>query len=130
MVVIKSLNIFMKKEELKLRTQDFALRIFELVNALPNSIAGRDVGHQLFKSGTSVAANYRSACRGRSTAEFKSKLHIVLEEIDEFEFWLEFIIQTKLLPKNKVESLWKEAGELTSIFAKSYYTISNKITKS
>ncbi len=117
----------MNREELKIRTKKFALRICKIVNALPNTIAGRKVGNQLFGSGTSVAANYRSACRGRSKAEFKSKLHIVLEEVDESEFWLDFIIEAELLPKMKVEALQKEAGELTAIFAKSYYTINKNI---
>ena len=120
----------MNQETLRLRTKEFALRVFKLVNSLPNTVVGRDVSHQLFKSGTSVAANYRAACRGRSPAEFKSKLHIVLEEADESEFWLEFIIDTGLLTKDKVESLWKEANELTAIFAKSYYTIISKENKS
>lgn len=117
----------MDQKTLRLRTKEFALRIYKLVNALPNTIAGNDVAHQLFKSGTSVAANYRAACRGRSPAEFKSKLHIVLEESDESEFWLEFIIDAGLLTKDKVESLWKEANELTAIFAKSYYTLTQKM---
>ena len=116
----------MNKEELKLRTNQFALRVFHLVNALPNSIAGRDVGHQLFKASTSVAANYRATCLGRSTAEFKSKLHIVLEETDESEFWLKFIMDAELLSQEKVEPLRKEAEELAAIFAKSYYTICKK----
>lgn len=119
----------MDKEELKLRTYQFALRVFHLINALPNNIAGRDVGHQLFKASTSVAANYRATCLGRSTAEFKSKLHIVLEEADESEFWLKFIIDTNLLPQEKVEPLRKEAEELAAIFAKSYYTINEKLKK-
>ena len=72
----------MKSDELKKRTKAFALRIYTLVNALPDTVAGRTVAVQLFKAGTSVAANYRATCRGRSKAEFKSKLHIVLEEID------------------------------------------------
>ena len=113
----------MDQRELKLRTKNFALRIYKLVNALPNTIAGNDIAHQLFRAGTSVAANYRAACRGRSKAEFKSKMHIVLEEIDESLFWLEFIIDCNILPKQKVNRLYKEADELTAIFAKTYYTL-------
>ena len=121
----------MDKEALKLRTNQFALRICNLINSLPNNIAGKNVANQLFRSGTSVAANYRASCVGRSRAEFKSKLHIVLEEADESEFWLKFIIDSNLLPKEKVESLRKEAEELAAIFAKSYYTIitNDKINK-
>jgi len=76
----------MDKNDLKIRTKDFALRVYNLINALPNTIVGRKVADQLFSSATSVAANYRAVCRGRSAAEFKSKLHIVLEESDESEF--------------------------------------------
>nr|HPR18594.1 four helix bundle protein [Candidatus Cloacimonadota bacterium] len=76
----------------------------------------------LIKAGTSVGANYRSACRGRSKAEFNSKLHIVLEESDESVFWLELIIESKLLPIEEVTPILSEAQELTAIFAKSFYT--------
>ena len=117
----------MNKNELKLRTKEFALRVYNLINALPNTIAGRKVANQLFSSATSVAANYRAVCRGRSAAEFKSKLHIVLEESDESEFWLEFIVDAKLLDEKQIMPLLKEANELTAIFAKSYYTLTNKI---
>jgi len=78
----------MNKDELKNRTYQFALRVCNLINALPNNIAGKNVADQLFRASTSVAANYRASCMGRSRAEFKSKLHIVLEEADESEFWL------------------------------------------
>ena len=116
----------MDKNELKLRTKNFALRVYNLINSLPNTIAGRKVADQLFRSATSVAANYRAVCRGRSAAEFKSKLHIVLEEADESEFWLEFIIDAKLLDEKQIVPLLKEANELTAIFAKSYYTLSTQ----
>ena len=105
----------MKSDELKKRTKDFALRIYKLVNALPDTAAGRTIAVQLFKAATSVAANYRGTCRGRSKAEFKSKLHIVLEEIDESQFWLEFIIDAKILPVKKTMPLLEEATELTAI---------------
>jgi four helix bundle protein len=120
----KNYQIKMKSDELKKRTKDFALRIYALVNALPDTVAGRTIAVQLFKAGTSVAANYRATCRGRSKAEFKSKLHIVLEEIDESQFWLEFIIDAKILPEEKVILLLEEATELTAIFTKSYHTAS------
>jgi len=112
----------MDREELQQRTKRFALRIIKLVEALPKTVTGRAVGYQLVKAGTSVGANYRAACRGRSKAEFNSKLHIVLEEADESAFWLELIIEAKLFPEDKIKSLLKEADELTAIFSKSYYT--------
>src|SRR5205807_3591969 len=102
----------MNPEELKDRTKDFALRILKLVAALPKSIEGRAIANQLVRSGTSVAANYRSACRARSRAEFIAKLGVVLEEADETLLWLELIIAGKILPANRVDQLLNEANEL------------------
>ncbi len=90
----------MDKEGLKTRTKQFALRVMKLVEALPNNQGGRAIGSQLVRSGTSVGANYRSACRGRSKAEFVSKLNIALEEADESGYWLELIIEGNLLKKS------------------------------
>ena len=73
----------MNEQELKARTKSFALRIMKLVRALPQTMEGRQIGNQLFRAGTSVGANYRAACRGRSKAEFAAKLGIVEEEADE-----------------------------------------------
>jgi four helix bundle protein len=107
---------------LKERTKIFALRIIKLVNALPKNIAGKNIGNQLFRCGTSTAANYRAACRARSKAEFISKLCIVEEETDESVFWLELIIESKLIKEMLVESLLKEANELLAIFVTSKKT--------
>ena len=90
-----------------------------LVNALPKSAIGRVIGNQLVRSGTSVGANYRAALRSRSKAEFIAKLGIVLEEADESCYWLELIIEGKLLKERQVSSLYEEAGELVAIFAAS-----------
>ncbi|MGI8838489.1 MAG: four helix bundle protein [Pyrinomonadaceae bacterium] len=79
----------MKADDLKKRTKQFALRILKLVAALPNTVEGRAIGGQLVRAGTSVAANYRAACRGRSKAEFIAKMGTVEEEADESAFWLE-----------------------------------------
>jgi four helix bundle protein len=112
----------MNEVDLKDRTKKFALRILRLIDALPNSAAGRTVAGQLARSGTSVAANYRAACRGRSKAEFTAKLGIFEEEADESCFWLEMIIESELLPAKKVESLLKEANEITAIMVSSRKT--------
>ena len=109
----------MTEKELKDRTKLFALRVIKLVNSLPNSAAGRAIGNQLIRSGTSVAANYRAACRGRSKAEFISKLGIVEEEADESCLWLELIIESDLMEEKLVATLLKEANELTAIFVSS-----------
>ena len=100
----------MNKDELKQRTKAFALRVMALVDHLPNSAKGRVLGDQLLRSGTSVGANYRAACRARSTAEFISKLGNVLEEADESGYWMELIIDGGLLPAKRVESLLHEAN--------------------
>jgi four helix bundle protein len=109
----------MNAEELKARTKKFALRILKLVAALPNNLQGKTIGGQLVRSGTSVAANYRAACRGRSKAEFIAKLGVVEEEADESAFWLELIIDSGLLQEEKARSLLQEANELTKIMASS-----------
>lgn len=117
----------MDSRELKDRTLQFGLRIMRLVNALPRTSAGRAIGNQLIRSGTSVGANYRAACRGRSKAEFIAKLGIVVEEVDECGYWLELIMKGELLPVEKVQPLYQEAEELTAIFVASVRSAQSKI---
>ena len=100
----------------------FALRVMKLVDALPKSTSGWAIGKQLVRSGTSVGANYRAACQGRSRADFISKLGIVIEEVDESAFWLELIMDGELLARHLVEPLHQEAEELTAIFVASLNT--------
>jgi four helix bundle protein len=116
----------MNNTDLKQRTKQFALRIIKLVGALPRTIEGRAIGSQLVRSGTSVGANYRAACRGRSKAEFIAKLGTVEEEADESAFWLELIIDARLLKEPRVKSLLQEATELTAIMAASRITAANR----
>jgi four helix bundle protein len=106
----------MSKVELLTRTKAFALRILKLVDHLPRTTCGRAIGNQLVRSGTSVGANYRAACRSRSRAEFAAKLGIIAEEADETVYWLEVIRDGNLLPANKLSGLLREADELTAIF--------------
>lgn len=101
------------------RTKTFALRVLNLVAALPNAIEGRTVGGQLARSGTSVGSNYRAACRGRSRAEFIAKLRVAEEEADESCFWMEIIVERRMLPPAKVANLLREGNELTKIIAAS-----------
>ena len=112
----------MTERELLQRTKQFALRIFKLVDALPRTIQRRAVAAQLIRSGTSVAANYRAACRARSKPEFIAKLGVVEEEADESAFWLELIIETGLLSAAKVTPLLTEAGEIVAMMASSKKT--------
>jgi four helix bundle protein len=109
----------MTPEELKRRTQQFALRIFRLVEALPKTFAGKAVAMQLVRSGSSIGANYRAACRGRSRAEFRAKLGVVVEEADESVYWLELIIAGGMLSASKVRPLLAEANELCAIMVAS-----------
>ncbi len=112
----------MNAEELKARTKQFALRVMKLIDALPNTVAGRTVANQLMRSASSVGANYRAACRGRSSAEFVAKLSIVVEEADECCYWLELIMEGGLLPVEQVKDLHKEAEEITAIMTASRKT--------
>lgn len=106
----------MNSDDLKKRTKGYALKVIKIVNSFPQTIAGRTIGNQLIRSGTSVAANYRAALRSRSKIEFISKLGIVIEESDESAFWLELAIESKLLNEELAKPLLKETNELISIF--------------
>lgn len=102
--------------ELKLRTKKFALAVIELVQSLPPSKTADVIGKQLLRSATSVGANYRSACRARSNADFISKITIVEEEADESMYWLELLGEARIVDEARIASLKKEADELTAIF--------------
>jgi four helix bundle protein len=112
----------MNEEELKNRTKTFAHRCVKLALALPKVVLGNHIRGQLVRCSTSVAANYRAACVAQSKPGFISKLAIVIEEIDEACFWMEFIIDELLLKKAKVGPLLEEARELTAIFVASRKT--------
>jgi len=112
----------MNENEMKIRTKEFAKRIMRLCRRLPENREGRLLGNQIFRSGTSVAANYRAVCRARSKAEFVSRLAIVEEEADETLFWLELISEMKIFEKNALESLMKETDEIIAITVASIKT--------
>ncbi len=116
----------MDEEDLKRRTKQFALRVIRLVEALPRTRTAQVVGDQLLRSATSVAANYRAACRARSQADFVHKLGLVEEEADESLFWLEMVVETELVPAARVQDLVQEADELTAIFVASRKTAKKK----
>jgi four helix bundle protein len=107
---------------MKLRTKTFALRIVRLFRALPHSEEARVIGRQILRSGTSVGANYRAACRSRSRQEFIARLGVVLEEADETVFWLELLAECNIVARAKLDDLTREANELTSIFVCSLRT--------
>ena len=112
----------MKENDLKQRTKNFALRVILMTEALPKTRAADVIARQLLRSSTSVAANYRSACRGRSKNEFIAKLGVVEEECDESSFWMELIEEAALLPAAKLKALRQEADELTAIAVSSIRT--------
>ena len=112
----------MTPDELRDRSRQFSMRIVQLYRALPKSVEAQVMGKQVLRAGTSVAANYRAACRSRSRAEFVSKLAVVVEEADESVYWLGMIAEAGLFPAKKMQSLQQEALELTKIFSASRST--------
>jgi len=112
----------MNADDVKIRTNQFALRIMKLADSLPRTPSGRAIASQIVRAGTSVAANYRAAGKGRSKAEFIAKLGIAEEEADEPQFWLEMIIESGTLPATRLQTLLAEARELTAIIAASRKT--------
>lgn len=111
--------------ELKSRTKKFAVDIILFCDHLKQTKAASVITYQIIKSATSVGANYRAACRGRSKAEFYSKLCIVVEEADETEFWLEIILETNLSKNiDELNRLLSEANEITKILSKAKSTAS------
>ncbi len=112
----------MTTDEMKTRTKLFALRIIKLVEALPASRTADVVGKQLVRSGTSVGANYRAACRAKSNADFIAKMGIVEEEADECAFWLEIIVESNLMKKELVDGLSDEASQIVAMTVSSINT--------
>ena len=107
---------------LQVRTKKFAVTIVRAFTALPKTDEARVVGRQFLRSGTSIAANYRAACRGRSKAEFISKLGVVVEEADETLFWLELLVEAQVVDAARITPLREECSELLKIFSSSLAT--------
>jgi four helix bundle protein len=112
----------MNAEELKKRTKLFGLHTIKLVEVLPPGKAANMIGNQLLRSGTSVGANYRAACRGKSKADFIAKAGISLEEADECLYWMELLEEAGIVPAERLKDLSKEANELVAIFTASIKT--------
>jgi four helix bundle protein len=118
----------MTKQELKNRTKKFAIETIRFVESLQKSKTNDVISYQLLKSATSVGANYRSACRGRSTAEFVSKLNIVIEEADESMYWFEILEEVNNnINAGQLKVLHKECDELVAIFSASSKTIKETV---
>ena len=116
----------MTKKEMNARTKQFALRIIKLIDSLPNTKAAAVIGNQLLRSGTSVGANYRSASRAKSTADFLFKLSIVEEEADESIFWMELLGEAGLVRQSLLEDLMDEANQLVAIIVAAIKTLKSK----
>jgi four helix bundle protein len=112
----------MNKQELLKRTKTYALRVIKTVQALPRDDISAVLGRQLLRAGTSVGANYRAACRAKSTADFVNKLKIVEEECDESLYWMELLIESGLIQLRRLELLMQESDELLSIFVSAIRT--------
>jgi len=106
---------FKYRDELKQRTKLFALRVINLYQSLPKSTEAQIIGKQLFRSATSVAANYRAACRARSNAEYYSKVSIVIEEADESMFWMEMLWEANIVKQLLLKNLYDENEEILKI---------------
>jgi len=108
----------MPKEEndLRDRTKDFALRIMRMFSSLPKTTEAQTLGKQVLRSGTAAGANYREAYRGRSKAEFISKCGDSLRELEETGYWLELLVDGKIVKPTKLSALRQECDELIAIF--------------
>jgi len=111
------------EEEFKRRTKDLGLRVIRLMEALPQKPTAAVIGKQLLRSATSVGANYRAACRARSTADMIARLKIVEEEADETLYWLELLIEARLVPDNQLADLMKETNEIVAMTIASLKTL-------
>ena len=105
-----------KEDDLRRRTKEFALRIIRMFISLPKTIEAQVLGKQVLRSGTSVGANYREACRGRSKAEFVSKCGDSLRELEESAYWLELLVDAGIIGSDRLSSLHEECEELIAIF--------------
>jgi four helix bundle protein len=116
------MNKLDQAKQLQDRTKQFAVRIIKSFAKLPRDEAARIIGKQFLRSGTSLAANYRAACRARSAADFISKISVVAEEADETLFWFELLVEAEMVKRNLVEQLMNECNELLKIFSASLAT--------
>jgi four helix bundle protein len=124
MIVDKEIG--MDEKIFKTRTKKLAVAIIKQVNQLPRSLAADVIGRQVIRSGTSIGANYRAACRAKSTADMINKMKIVEEESDETQYWLEILVEAELVPQNQVADIHKETGEILAMIVASIKTLRNR----
>ncbi|GCL42515.1 four helix bundle protein [Anabaena sp. FACHB-1250] len=116
----------MNEQQFKTRTKQLALRVIRLVESLPTTKTADVIGKQVLRSATSVGANYRSACRAKSTADLIAKLSIVEEEVDETLYWLELLIESRLITGEKLNNLMQETSEILAMTVASIKTLLQK----
>jgi four helix bundle protein len=113
----------MDEKVFKSRTKKLAVAIIKEVDKLPRSLAADVIGKQLVRSGTSIGANYRAACRAKSSPDMINKMKVVEEESDETEYWLEILVEAGLVPQNQVASIYKETDEILAMTVASLKTL-------
>ena len=116
----------MDEKTFKARTKKLAVAIIKQMDKLPNSRAADVVARQVIRSGTSIGANYRAACRAKSTADMINKMKIVEEEADETQYWLEILVEASLAPKEQVADIHKETDEILAMTVASIKTLRNR----
>jgi four helix bundle protein len=115
----------MDEKMFKARTKKIAVAIIKQVDKLPRSLAADVIGKQVIRSGTSIGANYRAACRAKSTPDMINKLKIVEEESDETQYWFELLVEAGLVPQNQTADIYKETGEILAMTVASIKTLRN-----
>lgn len=123
---VKEEDVKMDEKTFKARTKKLAVAIIRQMDKLPNSRAVDVVARQVIRSGTSIGANYRAACRAKSTADMINKMKIVEEEADETQYWLEILIEAGLAPKEQIADIYKETDEILAMTVASIKTLRNR----
>lgn len=113
----------MDEKTFKARTKKLAVAIIKQVDKLPRSLAADVISRQVIRSGTSIGANYRAACRAKSTADMINKMKIVEEESDKTQYWLEILVEADLVSKNQILDIHKETGEILAMTVASLKTL-------
>ncbi len=116
----------MDEKTFKARTKKLAVTIIKEVNKLPRSLAADVIARQLMRSGTSIGANYRAACRAKSTPDMINKLKIVEEESDETGYWLELLVESGLAQHEQISDIYKENNEILAMTVASIKTLRNR----
>jgi|ERR1041385_2851867 four helix bundle protein len=116
----------MDEKTFKARTKKLAVAIIQEVDKLPYGLASNVIGKQLIRSGTSIGANYRAACRAKSTADMINKMKTVEEESDETEYWLELLVEANLVRQDQIANIYKETDEILFMTVASIKTLRNR----